>query len=97
MTVAIEFDMPIDVVNEMTQAITVVVRAIERVKKPAEHLWDDVFAAIEEGRQDFFRRARISERNCMRDKGLHMGRCTDPPQAASSGTPISASERNLSN
>jgi hypothetical protein len=49
MTVAIEFDVPIDVADEMAQAIIVVLGAIERVEKPAEHLRDDVFAAVEDG------------------------------------------------
>src|SRR6202043_3485281 len=77
MTVAIEFDVPIDVVDEITHAIVVVFGAIERIEKPAEHLWNDVFAAVEEGRQDLFRRARIGQRHRMRDKGLHMGWCAD--------------------
>ena len=80
MTVAIEFDVPIDVVDEMTQAIVIVLGAVELLEKPAEHLRDDVFAAVEEGRQDLFRRARIGQRHRMRDKGLHMGRCSDPRQ-----------------
>jgi hypothetical protein len=76
MTVAIEFDVTIDVVDEMTQAIAVVLGAIKRVEKPPKHLRDDVLAAVEEGRQDLFRRARIGERHRVRNKGLHMGRCT---------------------
>jgi len=35
MTVAIEFDVPIDVVDEMAQASVVVLGAVERVEKPA--------------------------------------------------------------
>jgi hypothetical protein len=80
MTVAIEFDVPIDVIDEITHAIVVVFGAIERIEKPAEHLRDDVFAAVEECRQDLFRRARIGQRHRMRDKGLHVARCTDPRQ-----------------
>jgi hypothetical protein len=59
MTVAIEFDVPIDVVNEMAQPISVVLGAIERIEQPAEHLRDDVFASVEERRQYLFGRARI--------------------------------------
>src|ERR1700730_2522300 len=77
MTVSIEFDVPIDVVDEMAQAIVVVLRTIERLEKPAEHLRDNVFAAVEERRQNLFRRSRICQRHRMRDKGLHMARCTD--------------------
>ncbi len=47
----------IDVIDEMTQAIVVVFRAIESGEKSVEHLRDDVFAAVKEGRQDLFRRA----------------------------------------
>jgi hypothetical protein len=36
MTVAIELDVPIDVVDEMMQAIGVVLGTIERVEKPAK-------------------------------------------------------------
>ena len=63
MTVAIEFGVPIDVLDEMTQAIVVVFRVIERIEKPAEHLWDDVFAAVEERRQHLFGRTRIGQRH----------------------------------
>src|SRR5260370_3697127 len=77
MTVAIELYVPIDVVNEMAQAIAVVLCSMERVEKPPEHFRDDVFAAVEEGRQGVLGRARIGESHRMRDKGLHMGRCTD--------------------
>jgi hypothetical protein len=80
MAVAIEFDVPIDVVDEMALAIVVVPGTIERVEKPAEHLRDNVFAAVEEGRQDLFRRAGIGARHRMRNKGLHVPRCTDPRQ-----------------
>src|SRR5262249_36653759 len=80
MAVAIEFDVPIDIVDEMTQAIVVVFRVIERVEKPAEHLRDDVFAAVEEGRQHFFGRTRSGRRQRIRNKGLHMAWCTDLPQ-----------------
>src|SRR5260370_9852681 len=69
--------MPTDVVNEMAEAIDVVPGSMERVEKPPEHFRDDVFAAVEESRQDLFGRARIGEPHRMRDKGLHMGRCTD--------------------
>jgi hypothetical protein len=48
MTVAIEFDVPIDVVDEMAQAIVVMPSTIERVEEPAEHLRDEVFAAVEQ-------------------------------------------------
>src|ERR1700747_2138969 len=71
MTFAIEFYVPIDVVDEMAQAIVVASSAVECVEKPAEHLRDDVFAAVEKRRQDLFGRARIGERHCMSDKGLH--------------------------
>ena len=57
MTVAIEFDVPIDVVDEMAQAIIVVPGALERIEKPTKHLRDDVFAAVEERREDLFGRA----------------------------------------
>jgi len=49
-TVAIELDVPIDVVDEMTQGIVLVPPASERPLKPAEHLWDDVLAAVKECR-----------------------------------------------
>lgn len=77
MTVAIELDVPIDVGDEMMQTLVVVSSAVERVEKPAEHFRDDVFATIEECRQDLFRGPRIGQRHRMRDKGLHMARCTD--------------------
>src|SRR5438270_9984286 len=80
MIVAIEFDVPIDVVDEIAQAIIVVPSAMKRVEKPAEHLRDDVFAAVEERRQNLFRRARIGERHRMRDKGSHVERRTAPCQ-----------------
>src|SRR5580704_14824174 len=80
MTFTIELDVPIDVVDEMTQTLVVVPGAVERVEKPAEHLRDDVLAAIEEGCQDLFRRPRIGQPHSMRNKGLHMGRCTGPLQ-----------------
>src|SRR3954453_20826196 len=64
----------------MTQAIAFVLRPVECGQKPAEHLRNDVFATVKECRQDLFCRARIGKRHCMRDKGLHMGRCTDPLQ-----------------
>ena len=64
----------------MTEAIAVVFRVVERIEKPAEHLWDDVFAAVEEGRQQLFGRTRIGQRHRMRNKGLHMAWCTDLPQ-----------------
>ena len=38
MTVAVEFDAPIDVVDEMTQAIVVMLRAVKRIEKPAERI-----------------------------------------------------------
>src|SRR5260370_20640836 len=69
--------MPTDVVNEMAEAIDVVPGSMERVEKPPEHFRDDVFAAVKESRQDLFGRARIGDPHRMRDKGLHMGRCTD--------------------
>ena len=47
-TVAIELDVPFNVVNEITQGIVAVTVAIERLVKPAEHLRDDVFAAARE-------------------------------------------------
>src|SRR5689334_3120656 len=77
MTVAIEFDVPIDVVDEMTQTLVVVPGSIEGVEKPAEHLRDDVLATVEERRQYLLGRAGIGQRHRMRDKSLHMGRCTD--------------------
>src|SRR6201987_4019162 len=80
MTVAIEFDVPLDVVDEMTQAITVVLRAINRVEKSAEHLRDDVFAAVKEGCQDLFGRTRIGQGHRMRTKALHMPRRGGQPQ-----------------
>src|SRR5258706_8939442 len=48
--VAIELDVPFDVVDEMTQGIVVVVvpRARQRLLQPAEHLRDDVLAAVKE-------------------------------------------------
>jgi Anaphase-promoting complex subunit 4 WD40 domain len=48
MTVTVQFDMPVDVVGEMTQAIVVVSGTIERIEKPAKHLRDNIFAAVEE-------------------------------------------------
>ena len=53
-------------------------RAMERLEKPAEHLRDDVLTAVEECRQDLFRRPRIGQRHRMRDKGLYMRRHTRP-------------------
>jgi hypothetical protein len=45
MTVTIELDMPLDVVDEMAQTSLVVLNARERFLQPAEHLGDDVLAA----------------------------------------------------
>jgi hypothetical protein len=97
MTVTIEFDAPIDVVDEMTQAIVVVLGAIERVEKPAKHLRDNVFAPVEERRQDLFGRARIGKRQCMRDKGLQWAGAPIRGRAISTGMPTNTSERNFSN
>ena len=36
--------------REMAQAIVVVLGAVERIEKPAEHVRDNVFAPVEEGR-----------------------------------------------
>ena len=44
-TVAIEFDVSIDVIDEMTQAIIVVPSAVGPVEQPPEHFWDNVFTA----------------------------------------------------
>src|ERR1700722_2160631 len=55
-TVAIQFDMPVDVVDEIAQAGVVMSRIIERPEKSAEHLWNYVLATVEECRQDLFRR-----------------------------------------
>src|SRR6476469_953422 len=85
MTVSIEFDVPIDVVDEMAQAIVVVFRTIERLEKPSEHFRDDVFAAVEERRQDLFRYARIDQRHRMRNEDLHMGRYPDPHEGRFNG------------
>src|SRR5262245_1108661 len=77
MTAAIELDVPIDVVDEVTQTLVVVPGTVGCVEKPAEHLRDDVFAAVEERRQHLLGRAGIGQRHRMRDKSLHMGRCTN--------------------
>src|SRR5258708_11861242 len=80
MTVAIQIDMPFDVVDEMTQAVVIVLRTTERIEKPAEHLWDNVFAAVKECRQNLFHRAGLRNPHRIRNKGLHMGRRTDSLQ-----------------
>jgi hypothetical protein len=49
-TVSVELDMAVDVVDEMTQAVVIVPGIVERLEKSAEHLRDYVFAAIEERR-----------------------------------------------
>jgi hypothetical protein len=76
---------PIDVIDKITQALVVVLSVIERLKKPAEHLRDDVFAAVEERRQHLLGRARIGQRHRMRDEGLHMARRTDLRQGCFDG------------
>src|SRR5205814_8973621 len=78
MTVAIEFDVTIDVIDEMAQAVGVVPGALKRVEKLAEHLRYDVLAAVEEGRQDLLGRARIGQSPRVRNKSLHMCRCSGP-------------------
>ena len=57
MTVTIQFDMSIDVVDEVTQPGVVRLRIKVRLEKSAEHLWYYVLAAVEESRQNLFRGA----------------------------------------
>src|SRR5260370_3894004 len=82
MTVTIELDMPLDVVDEMTQASLVVLHARERFLQPAEHLGDDVLAAIKKCRDNLFRRPRLGQCHRMRDKGSDMRWHARPHQPA---------------
>jgi hypothetical protein len=52
MTVTIQFDMSIDVVDEVTHPGVVMLRIKVRHEKSAEHLRYYVLAAVEESRQD---------------------------------------------
>jgi hypothetical protein len=54
-TVAIEFDVPLDIVDEIAQAILVVLSPRESLLKPAEHLRDNVLSAVKKCRDDLFR------------------------------------------
>src|SRR3979411_2926835 len=78
MTVAIELDVPLDVVDEMTERIFVLPCAREGLLKSAEHLRADVLAAVKEGRSDPFPRRGLSQRHRMLDEGLDMRRYPGP-------------------
>src|SRR5260370_19127733 len=81
MTIAIELDVPFDVVDEMTQGSLVVPRAGERLLKPLEHLRNDVLATVKKCGQDLFRRPRLGQRHRMRDKSSDMSRHSGPHKA----------------
>src|SRR5262249_42291342 len=74
--VTIELDVPIDVVNEIAQVVRIVLGTVERVEEPAEHLRYDIFATVEERRQDLFRRTGIGQGHRLRDKDLYVRRRT---------------------
>ena len=46
MAVAIEFDVSIDVVDEVTKVVFIVLGGIERLEKAMEHLKDDVLTTV---------------------------------------------------
>jgi hypothetical protein len=97
MTVAIEFDVAINVVDEMTQAIVVVLGTIERVEKPAKHLRDDIFAPVKNAARTSSVEPELASVIVCATKACTCGGAPIRARAISTGTPISTSERNFSN
>ena len=97
MAVAIEFDVPIDVVDEITQAIVVVLGAVERVEKPAEHLRDDVLAAEKKAAKTSSVEPELASAIVCATKVCTWSGAPIRARAISTGTPTNTSERNFSN
>ena len=72
------FNVPLDVIDKMTQAILVVLHSRERLLKSAEHLRDNVLATVKKCRNDLLRRPRLGQRHRMRNKGSDMRRHARP-------------------
>jgi hypothetical protein len=72
MAVTIEIYVTVNVVDKVAQTLVGMLRVIERLEKPPEHIRDDVFTAVKECRYDLLRPASSGYCHGMRNETLNV-------------------------